>query len=400
MLEIKGKYNSVKVFNNNAENEALSQIYNILSQEFVIGSRIRIMPDVHAGMGCVIGTTMTLPNKMVVPNLVGVDIGCGMEVVKIKEKKRQLDLGALDKLIRNEIPSGMEVRDRTHKFLKNTEMDDLKCKDELSKFGRLQLSLGSLGGGNHFIELNIDDEDNIYIVIHSGSRNLGKQVAEYYQDLGYKRFTDISVERKEIIEKCKREKRSKDIAKELSLLKKESHIPHALAYVIGQDYDDYIHDMKITQDFALWNRKAMMDIIVSKLKLDVVEQFTTIHNYIDVENKILRKGAISAQKDEVVLIPMNMRDGSLICIGKGNEDWNYSAPHGAGRLMSRGRAKDCISMDDYKESMKDVYTTCVNKSTVDESPFAYKPMEEIISNIGDTVDIVKKIKPIYNFKAN
>lgn len=400
MIEIKGKYNSAKIFNNNAENQALSQVYNLLTQEIVKDSVIRFMPDIHAGKGAVVGTTMTLPHKVVIPNLVGVDIGCGVETIRISEKKRQLDFAAIDKLIHSEIPAGFEVRDKVHKYIKNVDLDDLKCREHLLKFSRIELSLGSCGGGNHYIECNEDDEGNIYIVIHSGSRNLGKQVAEYYQDLGYKRFTDISVERKEIIEKCKREKRSKDIAKELSLLKKESHIPHALAYVIGQDYDDYIHDMKITQDFALWNRKAMMDIIVSKLKLDVVEQFTTIHNYIDVENKILRKGAISAQKDEVVLIPMNMRDGSLICIGKGNEDWNYSAPHGAGRLMSRGRAKDCISMDDYKESMKDVYTTCVNKSTVDESPFAYKPMEEIISNIGDTVDIVKKIKPIYNFKAN
>lgn len=400
MLEIKGKYNSVKIFNNNTENKALSQIYQILNQDFTIGSKIRIMPDVHAGAGCVIGTTMTLPNKIVIPNLVGVDIGCGMEVIKIKQKKSELDLDILDNLIRSEIPSGMDVRERTHKFLKNTKINDLICKDHLSKFGRLELSLGSLGGGNHFIESNIDDEDNIYIVIHSGSRNLGKQVAEYYQDLGYKRLTDVKNERKEVIERCKKEKREKDIARELSLLRKENTIPHALAYVIGRDYDDYIHDMKITQEYALWNRKAMMDIIVSKLKLDIVEQFTTIHNYIDIENKILRKGAISAQKDEVVLIPMNMRDGSLICIGKGNEDWNYSAPHGAGRLMSRGTAKDTIRMEDYKESMKDIYTTCVNQSTIDESPFAYKPMEEIISNISDTVEIAKNINPIYNFKAN
>lgn len=400
MIEIRGKYNSVKVFNNNTENEALSQIYNILNQEIVKDSKIRIMSDAHAGKGCVIGTTMTLPYKKVIPNLVGLDIGCGLETIQIKEKRRELDLAAIDKLIHNEIPCGMEVCEAAHKFLKNTEIDDLRCKEHLSKFGRLQLSLASLGGGNHFIELNEDDEGNIYIVIHSGSRNLGKQVAEYYQELGYKRFTDISVEKKEIIERCKIEKREKDIAKELSLLKKETSIPYALAYVIGKDYDDYIHDMKITQDFALWNRKAMMDIIVSRLKLDIVEQFTTIHNYIDIDNMILRKGAISAQKDEVVLIPMNMRDGSLICIGKGNEDWNYSAPHGAGRLMSRRKAKDTISMKDYKESMKDVYTTCVNQSTVDESPFAYKPMEEIINNIGDTVDIKKIIKPIYNFKAN
>lgn len=401
MIEIKGKHNSVKVFNNNAENEALSQIYQILNQEFTKDCKIRIMPDVHAGAGCVVGTTMTLPYKIVVPNLVGVDIGCGMEIVRIKQKQRQLDLGALDKLIRNEIPSGMDVRDKKHKFLRNTEIDELKCKSHLSKFERLESSLGSLGGGNHFIEVNKDDEDNIYIVIHSGSRNLGKQVADYYQDLAYKRLTDVKDEKREIVERCKRERREKDIAKELSLISKDiSKIPKSLAYVSGKDYDDYIFDMEITQEFALWNRKAMMDIIISKFKFDVEDQFTTIHNYIDVKNKILRKGAISAQKDEIVLIPMNMRDGSLICKGKGNEDWNFSAPHGAGRLMSRGRAKDTISMADYKESMKDVFSTCVNQATVDESPFAYKPMEEILNNIGDTVDVVKTIKPIYNYKSN
>lgn len=260
--------------------------------------------------------------------------------------------------------------------------------------------VGSLGSGNHFIELNEDDEGSIYIVIHSGSRNLGKQVAEYYQELGYKRFTDVSVERKEIIERCKREKREKDIAKELSLLKKEAHIPFALAYVMGKDFDDYIYDMKITQEFALWNRKAMMDIIISKLKLDIDEQFTTIHNYIDVEKMILRKGAISANKDEKVIIPMNMRDGSLICVGKGNPDWNFSAPHGAGRLMSRGQARQTISMKDFKESMEGIYTTCVNNSTIDESAFAYKPMKEIVDNVGETVEIKSIIKPLYNFKAS
>lgn len=401
MIEIKGKYNSVKVFNNNAENTALSQIYELLNQEFIKDSKIRIMPDVHSGAGCVIGTTMTIKNKMVVPNLVGVDIGCGMEVVKLSQKKRELDLNAIDKLIRNEIPSGFEVRDKKHNFLKNTNLEDLKSLKNISKFERVNLSLGTLGGGNHFIELNEDDNENIYIVIHSGSRNLGKQIAEYYQKLGYDLLTDMKDERKEVIEKCKREKREKDIPKEIALVMKEiKFVNKNLAYVFGKNFDDYIYDMRITQEFALWNRKAMMDVIIKKFKFDIIEQFTTIHNYIDIDNMILRKGAISAQKNEKVIIPMNMRDGSLICIGKGNEDWNYSAPHGAGRLMSRGKAKDTVKMEDYKKSMEGIFTTCVNSSTVDESPFAYKPMKEIIDNIGDTVEVKNIIKPIYNYKAN
>ncbi len=401
MLEIKGKYGNTKIFNNNVENQALSQVYELLCQEFTKDSSVRIMPDCHKGTGAPIGLTMTIDNKLVVPNLVGVDIGCGMEVIKFKNTSKFSDLSILDKIIHENIPAGFNVNDGTHKYLKNVRLGDLRC--DVSKMGRVELSLGSLGGGNHFIEVNKDDEDNLYIVIHSGSRNLGKQVCEYYQDLAYKQYMDLGDERKEIIEKCKREGRGKDIPKELSLLGKEMiKIPKPLTYVIGKSFDDYINDMIITQEFALWNRKAMMNTIIEKMGLTVDEQFTTIHNYIETDLKIpmLRKGAISAKLGEQVIIPMNMRDGSLICIGKGNEDWNFSAPHGAGRLMSRSKAKDCVNIGDYKETMKDVYSTCVNTSTLDESPFVYKPMEEIIENMGDTVDIVKIIKPIYNFKSN
>ena len=284
--------------------------------------------------------------------------------------------------------------------MKHVDIDDLRCKKQLRKFERLELSLGSLGSGNHFIEINEDDEGYIYIVIHSGSRNLGKQVCDYYQKLGYTNSIDTAKEREKIIETCKLEKRQKDISTELAAFYKTiTYVDKSLAYVEGSDFDDYIHDMKITQEFALWNRKAMMKDILDKFKFDVIDEFTTIHNYIDTDNMMLRKGAISAQLNEVVLIPMNMRDGSLICVGKGNKDWNYSAPHGAGRIMSRSEAKRTVSMQDYKDSMKDVYSTCVTNNTIDESPFAYKPMEEIIKHIKDTVDIKNVIKPIYNFKG-
>lgn len=401
MIELKGKYTNAKVFNNNAENGALTQINELLNQEFLKDSKIRIMPDIHAGTGCVIGTTMTLDErKIVVPNIVGVDIGCGMQIAQIAQKKRQFDLGALDNIIYKYIPAGKEVRSEMHKFNRDIEFDDLLCAKQ-ANIKRAELSLGTLGGGNHFIELNEDDEGNIYIVIHSGSRNLGSRVCEYYQELGYQKIISVDDLRKEIVRKCREEGRDRDIPKEVGKLKKDyTKINRMLAYVEGEDFDAYIHDMKITQKFAVLNRKAMMDEIVTRMKFDVVEEFTTIHNYIDTDNMILRKGAISAQLGEKVLIPLNMRDGSLICIGKGNEDWNYSAPHGAGRLMSRGDAKQCISMDDYRESMKGIYTSCVNANTLDESAFAYKPMEEIVENVKDTIDIQKVIKPIYNFKSS
>lgn len=365
MLELKGKYNEAKIFTDVVDEASIAQALLLLNQEFVSESRIRLMPDIHAGAGCTIGTTMTIRDK-IVPNLVGVDIGCGMEVIKIKET--HIELQKLDKLIYQRIPSGFQVREKTHRYFDKINLKELYCYKHVDPL-RAEKSLGSLGGGNHFIEADQDDEGNIYIVVHSGSRHLGLEVANYYQEEGCKSLND------------------------------STSIPKQLAYVSGELFDRYIHDMKIIQEFAELNRRAMMDEIINGMKLHVAEQFTTIHNYIDTEAMILRKGAVSAKKGEKLLIPINMRDGSLICVGRGNDDWNQSAPHGAGRLMSRAAAKSTFTVSEFKNQMSGVYTTSVNRGTLDECPMAYKGMDDIVNNIGDTVDITCVIKPIYNFKA-
>lgn len=396
--EITGKYNTAKVFTNVIENEAVEQIKTLCNQEFITGSKIRIMPDVHSGAGCTIGTTMTITDK-VIPNLVGVDIGCGMETVMITDK--EIDLEKLDKLIYEKIPSGHNIRKNPHKLINEIDLNQLKCTGHV-KMDRAIRSIGTLGGGNHFIEAGKDEEGNIYITVHSGSRHLGLEVANYYQKMGYKalnKVSDIDIEK--IIEQLKSEGREKEINKTIKEIKKQiiTDIPQALAYVSEELFGDYIHDMKLIQKFAVLNRKAMMDEIIKGLGTEVAEEFTTIHNYIDTDIMILRKGAVSAKEGEKLLIPINMRDGSLICIGKGNEDWNYSAPHGAGRLMSRTKAKKTFELKNFKKEMEGIYTTSVSKDTLDECPMAYKAMEDIIKNIEDTVDIIKRIIPIYNFKA-
>lgn len=394
MLELKGKYNTAKVFTDNIEQEAIAQIIELCNQEFVKDSVIRIMPDVHSGAGCTIGTTMTIKDK-IVPNLVGVDIGCGMHVTILKDT--EIDLAMLDKIIYDYIPSGFDIRNKKHKYCKKIAISDLKCKNHVD-INRAMLSIGTLGGGNHFIEMNRDEDGTMYLVIHSGSRHLGKQVAEYYQKLAIKALTDTKKQKEELIKRLKAEGRQQEIQAELNKIQPPK-IKQDLAYVEGQNFDDYIHDMKIVQEFAVWNRKAMADEIITRLGLTVKDEFSTIHNYINTETMVLRKGAISAQKGEKVIIPINMRDGSIIAIGKGNEDWNCSAPHGAGRLMSRKKAKETLSLEEFAETMKDIYTTSVNQSTLDESPMAYKPIDEILENIKDTVEIHKIIKPIYNFKS-
>lgn len=417
MFELNGKYNTCKIFTDNVDNACIGQLIALLNQESLKDSKIRIMPDTHAGAGCVIGTTMTIKDK-VIPNLVGVDIGCGMHTTKLKEKR--IDLPKLDSMIRKKIPSGGSIRVRSgqHKYAKNIDISQLNCfgKTDCKVNETIAIcSIGTLGGGNHFIEVDKDDEGNLYLVIHTGSRRLGKDVAEYYQKRAYEELNCSGAYYKELerkaradfINEIKNSGSQKELNKLIAEWKWESsdlikqNIPYELAYCEGSLFNNYIHDMKIVQEYAYWNRKCIADIIIKEMKLHVEDEIETIHNYIDMEHMIVRKGAVSAMKDETILIPMNMRDGSLICIGKGNDDWNYSAPHGAGRLMSRSQAKESISLSEFKKAMEDasVFSTSVRKDTIDESPFAYKPMDEIIANIKETVDIVNIIKPIYNFKA-
>lgn len=365
MFEINGKYNIAKVFTDNIDNTTISQIINLLNQPFVTDSKIRIMPDCHAGAGCVIGTTMTIQDK-VVPNLVGVDIGCGMLAVKLEET--EVDLRQLDEVINRYVPSGFNVHDRE---MFRSDANKIFAPVNLSLAFR---SLGTLGGGNHFIELNRDDTGALWLVIHTGSRLLGLEVAHYYQELGYKNITAI-----------KRE---------------EPAIPKDLCYVEGTALESYLHDIRYAQNHAKLNRKCIADIILDKMKLHEVDSIETIHNYIDVEHEILRKGSVSAQLGERLIIPINMRDGSLLCTGKGNSDWNESAPHGAGRILSRGSAKEKINLKEFQDSMEGIYSTSVVESTIDEAPMVYKPINEIMENIRDTVDVDMVIKPIYNFKAH
>lgn len=398
MLTLQGKYNTAAVYASIVENEAISQIIELLNQQFTENRHIAIMPDVHAGAGCVIGTTMTIKDKAV-PNLVGVDIGCGMETVKLKE--HDVDLKKLDEFIRSDIPSGAEIRAHRHAYAKEVKLKDLQCIDHVN-IDRAKLSLGSLGGGNHFIEVDKDENDALYLIIHSGSRHLGVETAKFYQNEAYRRLSkpDRS-EIKKIVDDLKEQGRQSEIEGAVKdYYGSVPIIPKELAYCEGSLFDAYIHDMKIVQHFAELNRKAMVDEIIKGLDLHIDEQFTTIHNYIDTDNMILRKGSVSAQKGERLLIPINMRDGSLICIGKGNPDYNFSAPHGAGRLMSRSKAKESFTVESYQEEMRGIYTTSVNQATLDECPMAYKPLESIIENIGETVDIAGRIKPVYNFKAS
>lgn len=548
MFELTGKHNACKVFTDNADNETISQLMTLLNQPFTAGSQIRIMPDTHAGKGCVIGTTMTLKDK-VVPNLVGVDIGCftgdtevwcaagfyksireiaeqnepfmtesfdmeqlgfvyskatafktrenaelvevtygdgkrsvkvrctpdhkfltcyedlgrtrnykndtliwteaknlkkgtrlvaederilvenvipleeredvyclnvpeehnfaikfgvivhncGMLAVKLEEKENDMNFDKLDKVIRKYVPYGFDVHEHA---IATSNIRDIIAPINVE---RAYQSLGTLGGGNHFLEVNKDKDGNVWLVIHTGSRHLGIEVCNHYQDLAWHKIKSNGIEEKihETVERLKADGKQHEIENTIKILRMQAGpIPKDLCYVEGQDFEDYIHDMRLAQEHAMINRQTIAAQIIKYAGYHEIERFDTIHNYIDTENMILRKGSISAQAGERVIIPMNMRDGSLICIGKGNPDWNFSAPHGAGRILSRSKAKDVVSMAEYEASMEGIYTTCVNTSTIDESPMAYKPMEEIMENVKDTVDIVDVIKPLYNFKAN
>ena len=400
MIEVKGRYNIAICYCESLDKTAQGQIKAVCDMECFADSRIRIMPDVHAGMGCTIGTTMTIADK-VVPGMVGVDIGCGMETLVLED--RTIDFAKLDDLIRKEIPSGYRIRKDEHPFVSDVSIESLRCAGYVD-MERAKKSIGTLGGGNHFIEVDTDEEGRLYLVVHSGSRHLGKEVAEHYQRKAFENLCgDERAHVDEMIRKMKADEQSKETKKALKNLRKQkaqlTPVPKDLSYVEGELLDDYIHDMRIVQEFAAINRKAMVDIIIGGMDLTVGESFTTIHNYIDIDKMILRKGAISAEKGEKVLIPINMKDGSLICLGKGNADWNCSAPHGAGRVMSRKEARENLSMDRYKEEMNGIFTTCVSRSTLDEAPMAYKDIEEVVRHIHPTADIIERIRPVYNFKA-
>lgn len=398
----------LKIFTNNIEQEAIEQINLLLEQEPFKECKIRIMPDVHAGKGCVIGFTADLGNK-VIPNIVGVDIGCGMLCVELGNI--ELDLERLDKVINENIPAGRNIREQ--KLINFEKINDLYCIRELKETKKFNRAIGTLGGGNHFIEIDIDDEGNKYLVIHTGSRNLGKQVADYYQNLAIQLCSgkeEMFKRKEEIIRTYKEQGRKAEIQKALKQLEAEykqnkPNLPNESCYLEGKYREMYLHDMKICQEYASLNRIMIADTILKEYSgFSMAIYFTqygfeTIHNYISFEDNIVRKGAISAKKGEKVLIPINMRDGSIIAVGKGNKDWNNSAPHGAGRIMSRKKAKETFNLEEFKESMKDIYSTSIVEDTIDEAPFVYKPMKEIIDNVKDTVKIEKIIKPIYNFKA-
>lgn len=398
----------LKIFTENIEPEALNQIYTLIKQPAFADCKVRIMPDVHAGAGCVIGFTADLGDK-VIPNIVGVDIGCGMLTVELG--KEDINFTELDRIIRENVPSGRNVNDcRCVPF---EELKDLRCYRELKDTQRLERSIGTLGGGNHFIEVDIDTDGVKYLVIHTGSRNLGKQVAEYYQKLAVELMQgkdELYAMQEKLIADYKAQGRKAEIQKAIAELHRKFSpnplgIPKELCYLTGKYREDYLHDMKICQHFAAVNRYGIANRIIGNLYgCDIaywnLPMFETVHNYIEHDTNMVRKGAISAKAGEKLLIPINMRDGCIIGVGKGNEDWNCSAPHGAGRIMSRSKAKETFSLEEFEDSMKGIYTTSVSRSTIDEAPMVYKPMDEIVTNIADTVDILKIIYPIYNFKAS
>ena len=396
---------NLKIFTENIAEETLNQIHTLIEQPAFADCKVRIMPYVHTGTGCVIGFTADLGDK-VIPNVVGVDIGCGMLTIELG--KTDVDLEKLDNTIREYIPNGRNVHDNAKKTF--DEMKDLYCYKELKNVEWLQNSMGTLGGGNHFIEVDIDEYENKYLIIHTGSRNLGKQVAEYYQNLAAHTMQgkyELAEMQQKLIDEYKSDGRQKEISKAIKELKENFSlntltIPRELCYLTGENREKYLHDMRICQKFASLNRTCISDIILLNMfghATAFYNYFETVHNYIEHDTNMVRKGAISAKKGELLLIPINMRDGCIIGTGKGNPDWNMSAPHGAGRVMSRSKAKESVSLEEFEKSMEGIYTTSVNLSTIDESPMAYKPIDEIMENIKDTVNIEKVIKPIYNFKA-
>lgn len=405
MKEIKGMYSSAKIFTDIIDEKAVEQIQTLCNQEFTKDAKIRIMPDAHAGVGCVIGFTANL-GELVIPNIVGVDIGCGMLTVDLKDS--QIDLEKLDQIIRKYIPSGTSVH--SGRIMRFDKLQELYCYRELKDSKRIERSIGTLGGGNHFIEVDVDENNHSYLVIHTGSRNLGKQVAQYYQNLAYDLMAgkdDLLLKQEQLIVDYKKQGRKDELQEAIKELRKnfiakEVQLPKELCYLSGKYRDQYLHDMAICQEYATLNRQMIAKIILKQLldrSLEEFDYFETIHNYIDHDENIMRKGAVSAKLNEKILIPINMRDGSLICLGKGNEEWNQSAPHGAGRLYSRQKAKELFSLNEFEDQMQGIYSTSINQHTLDECPMAYKSMDDIVNNIGETATIIQVIKPIYNFKA-
>lgn len=390
-MELNTKYGTIKIYAKTIEDQAIGQVTVMANSILGENANIRIMPDAHAGAGCVVGTTMRITDK-VCPNLVGVDIGCGVTMVKSNgEFKGKLE--KVDKIIREKVPSGMNVHSMPSKYA--NFLENMRCYKKLDKraIDLSARSLGTLGGGNHFIEIY----DNGYISVHSGSRNIGLKVAEFYQDLAIKSVTKAMRDlQKEAIQNCVPTMREQFIKEN----KTKYSIQNNLAYLVEENKEDYLHDVSIMQEFAELNRKTIIDTILKEFKFRAEEVIDSVHNYIDVKTNILRKGAISAKAGEKLVIPLNMRDGVLICVGKGNEDWNYSAPHGAGRLYSRSEAKKHFTVSEYKKTMQGIYSSCISAGTLDEAPFAYKNFEEIIETIEPTVDILARVTPIYNFKAS
>lgn len=364
MLEIHGRHNTAIVFADSLDSGATGQLHALCDQSFAEGARLRIMPDAHAGSGSVIGTTMSITDR-IVPNLVGVDIGCGMESVRLGPAR--MDFHKLDALVRRTVPSGFGLRREPHRFAAETRLQELSCARALA-MPKALAAIGTLGGGNHFIEVAREEESgDFWLIIHSGSRKPGLQVATHHQKLAGQA--------------------------------RPPEVPYELAWLEGEGFDAYVHDMKIMQEYAGLNRRAIADEILKGMKWKAVDRFSTAHNYLDTEHMILRKGAVSAQKGERLLIPMNMRDGSLLCEGLGNADWNFSAPHGAGRALSRSEAKGSITLTSFRQEMEGVYSSCISRQTIDESPAAYKPMQDILDQIGPTVKVIALLKPVYNFKA-
>ena len=398
MFKIQGKYAEAVVYADIADNAAISQVLSLCNQPFTEGQKIRMMPDIHAGAGCTIGTTMTIGDK-VVPNLVGVDIGCGVAVVALEEQ--EIDFEKLDRTIRERVPSGFSIHESPLATASSVDLENLRCYSRIDH-ARAARSIGTLGGGNHFIEVDRDDDGRLCLAVHTGSRHLGVEIATHYQDLACKEMNEAPQDEvHDLIAKLKAQGRQREIQAELKKLKssRRAKVPKDLAYLEGRSREDYLHDMGIAQKYAQINRSAILDVITGTMGLHIADSFETVHNYIDLDQMILRKGAVSAKEGERLIIPMNMRDGALICTGKGNPEWNFSAPHGAGRLMSRGDAKSGLSVEEFRKEMEGIFSTSVGVATLDESPMAYKPMESILHAVDDTVSVERVTRPVYNFKA-